>query len=468
MKKFWIVLLAFGLIAAFCMPAAAVDVKVQGTYLVTGLYEKNRAVTDEAPSMAFYAQRLRMDPVFKVAEGLTMYARADIMTRVWGQTPVGSEASPSANGWTNTRNLVGEQNIQMKRVWVEFNTAIGLFKAGYRADGLWGTDFADNTTEGAQINFQTKLGPVLLVSTIEKVSEGRLGGLTADSVVTVQPGYTDSDIDKYCLGFIYAFPQGQAGFLYCNTRHAAARPEASTTSKGPTGEYKVQWNTFRPYFKAALGRFYAEGEFQYDTGEYKEWDNSGRDDIDYRGMQWYLMAKYSAGPGFVGFQYAHSDGDDPDTPDRWEAMLPSPGNVWQPTLILFNEWISRFAGNNGTYGTTTNRFTNADLYQIFAGFNPLPKLAVKASFTLAYADVKPRSGKLAVPIQDIPDPDSPQYVSDEFGKEFDLTATYKIYDNLEYMVGFAYLWTGDYFKGISNKNKIDDDYLLMHQLTLSF
>jgi hypothetical protein len=36
------------------------------------------------------------------------------------------------------------------------------------------------------------------------------------------------------------------------------------------------------------------------------------------------------------------------------------------------------------------------------------------------------------------------------------------------MVGFGYLWTGDYFKGDDATAEIDDDYLIINKLTLTF
>jgi hypothetical protein len=36
------------------------------------------------------------------------------------------------------------------------------------------------------------------------------------------------------------------------------------------------------------------------------------------------------------------------------------------------------------------------------------------------------------------------------------------------MIGFAYLWTGDYFKGTNEANKVANDYMLTHKLTLNF
>jgi hypothetical protein len=59
-------------------------------------------------------------------------------------------------------------------------------------------------------------------------------------------------------------------------------------------------------------------------------------------------------------------------------------------------------------------------------------------------------------------------ISKNIGNEFDISATYKIYDNLSYMIGFAYLWAGDAFKGSNASAQIDNDYLLTHKLTLTF
>jgi hypothetical protein len=50
----------------------------------------------------------------------------------------------------------------------------------------------------------------------------------------------------------------------------------------------------------------------------------------------------------------------------------------------------------------------------------------------------------------------------------DLTATYKITNNLSYMLGGGYLFTGDYYKGLNDANQIDDDFLVINKLTLTF
>jgi len=441
-------MLSLGLIAAVSMPAAATDVKIGGSYFVAGYYESNHSLLEDAPSMAYYGQRIRLEPVFQVAEGLSFNLRVDAMERVWGLNSVGSEANNPNTSFSystsamSARNKAAEQNVQFRRGWMTFLTGIGQFRIGYMADGTWGTDFGDLSSEGAEIVYATKIGPVVLVAVTEKVIEGRFtnyGGFNA----------VDSDVDKYCITPLYFWDKGQAGYIYCYVRVAAQRPLPLVAG----GQNILYYHMQNVYLKGTFGPVYVEGEVSYQFGKAAEFDDNvaGVADVDYKAMEWYLMAKVNLGPAYIGAQYGFASGDDPGTNDEVEMIL-APGNVWQPTLVLFNDWTNRWAGDMGTFATTGNSFANASLYQVFAGYNPTPKLGIKASVSMAYADEKPAA----------------TFVDDEYGTEFDLTVSYKIYDNLEYMVGFGYLWAGDYYKGVGAANKIDDDYLLMHQLTLTF
>jgi hypothetical protein len=55
-----------------------------------------------------------------------------------------------------------------------------------------------------------------------------------------------------------------------------------------------------------------------------------------------------------------------------------------------------------------------------------------------------------------------------YGTEVDLVATYKITNNLSYLLGFGYLFTGDYFKGYDPDASVRDNYILVNKLTLTF
>jgi hypothetical protein len=63
---------------------------------------------------------------------------------------------------------------------------------------------------------------------------------------------------------------------------------------------------------------------------------------------------------------------------------------------------------------------------------------------------------------------APDAVSNAYGTEIDLVGTYKISNNLSYMLGFGYLFTGDYFKGFDPTIEVSDNYMLINKLTLTF
>lgn len=88
------------------------------------------------------------------------------------------------------------------------------------------------------------------------------------------------------------------------------------------------------------------------------------------------------------------------------------------------------------------------------GVRPVAELDIMASVSWAYADKTP----------------SAQWESRDYGDEVDLTATYRITDNLSYMPGGGYLFAGDWYKGINagGANQIQNDFTILNKLTLTF
>jgi len=54
-----------------------------------------------------------------------------------------------------------------------------------------------------------------------------------------------------------------------------------------------------------------------------------------------------------------------------------------------------------------------------------------------------------------------EFQSKDYGYELDFRASYKIYDNLTYMVARVF-WTGDYFKGTNPATQLGNDYILLN------
>ena len=96
--------------------------------------------------------------------------------------------------------------------------------------------------------------------------------------------------------------------------------------------------------------------------------------------------------------------------------------------------------------------TNAYFFQARAGVRPIDKLDIGLAVAYANADKKP----------------SAAWLFNDYGYEVDLTATYKITNNLSYMLGGGYLFTGKYFKGTSDANQLKNDFLVINKLTLTF
>ncbi|MBW2560945.1 MAG: hypothetical protein JRE40_08830 [Deltaproteobacteria bacterium] len=435
MRKLLIALLALGLVFAFTAPAFATDASFSGYYRLRGFSFDNQAVADDSMKLAnssnkaWYDQRLRVQVVFKVAEGLSVTGRFHAMDRKWGQYETLNVKTSSQN-WQ-------QDNIYWHRAYMTFKTAIGKFDAGYQSGGTWGTVYGDGEADGrARIKYTGVFGPVIALALTEKFKERDYLDTNND---------TNEDWDSYALAAIYKWDGGNAGLLlyylvdHSNTAPAAFGVAGSANKGSTTNLIPI------PYFKANFGPLYMEGEFIYFYGE-TDYDSAAVQDVDWKGKGWYLYGKFNMGPAYVGAQYAFREGDDPTTND-YEAGYP--GSDYNPCVLLWNDNTSGLGGK-GTFNSTSDGIANGSLAQIFAGFSPMENLSLKASVTYAWADYCAAG------------------TDDEIGTEVDVEATYKIFDNLEYWIGFGYLSAGDWFKAGVATNKVDDAWLIMHKLQMNF
>ena len=136
---------------------------------------------------------------------------------------------------------------------------------------------------------------------------------------------------------------------------------------------------------------------------------------------------------------------------------------------MFSQWRDQWVGNlkgnlatsyiAGSTAATSFQMTNGYMFQGRFGVRPMDKLDILAKVTYATAATTPTGA-----------PGSPtlNYVGKDYGTEIDLIATYKITNNLSYMLGAGYLFTGDYFKGQNAANAVQNDFLVINKLTLTF
>lgn len=460
MKKLFLVLFSAVIMIAFSMPAAAADVKFFGDYYAIGQYTSNYSLDE--PSVAggrgTVGQKLRIYTVFQIQEGLKLTTRFDAMERAWGQDA--SLGTPNSTGWNlgaaAPKGTNEENNISWERAFVTFNLGPGFFDVGYQQDGAWSPVRFGNTGggAGAMIRYTAPLGPLTLSAYWEKGKETEFDPLV----------YAPGDWDRSAVQGTYKWKSGQAGLQLLWEKYETTGPttydiwNTRVTPPG-LGAANMRYYEISPFFQTKFGPVDLEGKLYWTWGEFEP-KNGGGADLDIDGLSYYLNGRVNIGPAHMGAMFAYIKGDDPNDSDI--TISHAGGRDWDPTLMLGNDKFSKWQGgryaNAIGHGTPSGGLAfrggwneqNLIMYQGYAGYSPLPRLALRAAFTYAKQE-EPRPG-----------------FDDHIGNELDLTAAYKIYPNLEYMVGFGYLWAGDYFKGTDQAADIDNCYLLMHQLTLTF
>ncbi|MFB3924871.1 MAG: hypothetical protein ACE14T_02365 [Syntrophales bacterium] len=450
MERFLIVLIAAVSMATSGTAAYAVDVGFSGDFRAEGWLDSNRTLRDEpgtkAPATGIFDQRLRVATVFKVSEGLSLVTRFTALDKIWGDKSGGADTKDRLNDSTR----FARENIEFDRVYASFKALKGQLDIGYMRDNSSGTVFGDQDDSSPQIKYTYYTGPWTFTLAYVKLTEKEVTNPASLSYAN----QSDIDYDKWKYSIVYKWATGDAGLSGAFYNDKTARSTASSS-------YQVRYHRFNPYARAVIGPVYVEGEVSYMTGDLKDYDESTTSDTTKRGWSWYLNGRYNIGPAYVGAQYAYVGGDDPGTAGKNEQGYPS-GREYKPCLILFNSDRDKYLGALGSGATavlgntyTTGGAVNFQLYQGYVGLKPMSRLELFASYSYVKLNEKPVVNGV-------------QYVDDKIGTEADITATYKIYDNLSYMVGFGYLWAGDAWKGTSASAQVADDWLLMHRLTLNF
>jgi len=486
MKKFWLVLLSLGLVIAFSASAFAVDVKISGSYYAAGMYLngttliKDNGLTQqsEGPSTAFFYQRLRVQTDFIVSPSLKLITRFDAMERVWG----GQRSEPgiitdSQSAATRAEN----ENIAFDWAYIEYVSPIGMFDVGYMDDGGWGTIFGDSSVPRGIISWAAEKGPWTAFFQILKLN---------DNSKSFHPlsfnNSTDNDTDKYQAGGFYKWKGGETGLLFIYYRDASMRPYYPLPGfdAGMTGNVYV----LQPYVIANFGPVKLQAELDYAFGNVKM-DNPDLSDYDMRvdNLAGWVDATVNLNQFYFGGSVAYVAGNDwskynstynsvlhTGQMDVIKGGFLTGGMDWNPTLILFNNerhyWGGAIRGNNMTstymnYLSTQFNLNDTGMYNAWflqgrAGIRPTDKLDIMASISYAWADNK------TLPANDSGSP--PDAVGATYGTEIDLIGTYKISNNLSYMLGFGYLFTGDYFKGYDPTAEVRDNFIAINKLTLTF
>lgn len=435
---------------AFSMSAFAVTPDFTGQYYARGSYISNPSLLDQnmgtkRGSWAYYDQRVRMFFRLKIVEGVTFTTRMDALETVWGK----DQDLFAVDGFTGKTKDWHSPNFSFEQSYVDFATGIGQFRVGYRSGTPygWGTKFMDAPGTAPGISWSNKFGNVTVLADLNKTGKG---DMTATNKSTPDLEQSDIDTDYYDLGATYKFKGGEAGLLWTYFRDASARATAGASTVA-----KV--HNIQPYVKTKIGPVDLEAEAYWMQGKIES-DVAATADVDVKTRGFYVNGKFNMGPAYVGGIFLYASGDDATTPEREGSYNSTLGygtdtDIWGSITpaIMFNDDYHDYLVTKGNAATVAKNTDNLWMYQIYGGYAVTKKLDLNAKLSMMKAD------KVAS-----------NYVSDAFGKELDVKATYKIYDKLTYNVGAAYLWTGDYFKGITSATSVSNNYYLSHWIDLRF
>lgn len=507
MKRFWLVLLSLGLIVAFSTQAMAVDVKFSGEYYAAGLYLDKTNVNKTqytipavvtpalwpapyggktlAPartigvnnSTAFYFQRLRLGAQFVVSPGLSLITRADIMERAWGATRSSGTAvstnpfTGAVTGASASQDILSagtraeNENIVFDLLYVSYASPIGLFNVGYQIDGAWGTVFGDSSQPTPKIAYYLPIGSLGIGLQMGKNPDGEL----SNTRIFASDG-VDKDNSFYTAFVRYAWKGGDAGLLGKYVRNATTRNAGAAIQADGFG-VKTEQYILVPYVKAKLGPVALQAEFTWVQGKAKRWEGTTTatatmlapyvasgllplgQDVDLNSMTGWIDATADLGMFYAGGTLAFVSGDDEGTKDKMEAGATG-GLDWNPCLIMFNSDLNYWAGNINGYGTAMGApMNNAYFLQVRGGVRPIEKLDIGLSYSWARAEKSL----------------GPGFDNRDYGQEIDLTATYKITNNLSYMLGGGYWLTGKFYQGNTpTNNELSDNFMVINKLTLTF
>jgi len=452
MKRFWLVLLTLGLVMAFSTSVFAADVKFTGSFYAAGMYLDNTSFMgngSEKPSTAFYYQRMRIKAEFIASPALKLVTQFDAMERMWGHVR-STVPLVTANDVDSYGTRAENENIAFDYAYVWYASKIGIWEVGIMEDGVWGTQFGDNSEPEGKIKYTFIKMPFIAGLQILKLNE------FSDNAVNASV-YSDRDVDKYQGFFIFNWKGGQAGVLGIFINNRSMKPSFWPV----VSSYTQQVYGALPYVKAKFGPVAVEAEAWYLTGKVMKWQDEFPaillNDIDLSAWSVYVNAVADFNMFYFGGTFAYLSGDDPTTTDKIEggAGTVNGGRDWNPCLIMFNWDRNYWAGAMAGYGVTADSgvMTNAYFGQLKAGVRPISDLDIALSVAYAKADKLPTG-----------------YFEKDYGWEVDVTATYKITNNLSYMLGAGYLFTGDYYEATRAviTDDVEDNFIVLNKLTLTF
>jgi hypothetical protein len=434
MKKVLLTAAALGVAMALTASVAAAEMsfsakgkyELNGTFVSVGngILNPNDEIgvnlwDDETEGAdAYWFHSFYLYPTLKVNDNITMNGQFRFIDRdVWGS---GFDTS--------------QDTMRVYQLWMDYASPVGKFSIGRMQGGTWGSKFLDSTRQRDGIKWATPFlsDPFSLTLLIEKSveSDGYIGGIS------------DQDKDYYYVGLGHKGDMGKTDVALWHTRDANTSPTpdvVSNTQFWYNGVY-------------TFGAINVTSELHYMFGD----KNAS---TDYQSLGFMIDANTQLDAFTVGGMLIYMEGDDNvnDGDDSGAILSGGLGNDFNPLAIMTGDYMGLFNGDKaGVAGAVGG----------LSGMSPvMPGALVGAAYALFQANDKLGfSGVLALANAN----ETLSGQDKSYGWEIDLGFNYKLLDNLTYTGTFGYMKTGDFWQFGNSDEALNNIYVLINTLTMTF
>ncbi len=433
MKKIISTVAALGLVAGMAATASAMDFSMTGKYVLEG-YMLNSAdgvgfnpYDDEAGTDSAWVQTMLIKPTLKVNDKISMFSEIRFAKDAdWGDDY--TQAQEKAGDYANN-------GIDVELLYMEYMSPVGKLRMGRTPAGAWGSDFVSTTRNSNRFMWWPSFvaQPFSLCVFTEKVDENDWD--SSDS---------DADNDLYEIDLTYKVDNMNLRVAYDYFNYKS------------NSTYDRQDNRLKANADMKFGNIAVVGEWGWQFGDWRDYDDSAMEDIDVDAMAFMLDVSTQIDKLNVGMLYFWAEGQDDSDDEITGAMLGTLddgiGDDFNPYYILTGDHTGML--NSDEYNDDPlMALGGVHSIGVYADFAVSDKLTLHGALAYAWADEE----------EAIADD-----IDDEYGWEIDLGAKYKLLDNLTYELRGAYFNTGDFFDDVNGEMDAEDLYLVSHHLTMTF
>jgi hypothetical protein len=448
-----------------------------GAYLSNGNGQPGGAnVNIDTAADAFYIYSFKVLPVLQVNDKIAVKAELRFADRdVFGLTdttkisPVAP--TPGTIEFDNWQSLVpnyagvdtGGEVMDIYHLYLEWMSPLGKTRFGRTPCGAWGSQFGNSSSKCNRIMWWPNMMPEgfgMLLFT-QKSAERDAG----ENLTNFVPTYNDNPPAGPSLTDTISFPRtntnmvsdGDKDAYYIDLSYAADFGKTTAAllfQRDATGSAYPFWRTkLWLHQKYTFNNIFLETELDWNFGENSGAATGANTDEDSLGL--FADLGMNMGDMTIGGLFIYASGDDNTADSDKSAFMGANGlgKDFNPYQIMTGDYMNLLNGDNPLAGDgIVSGAANAGVWSIgaYAKYKLSPDLAISGEV-----------GYFAA-LEEMPLQDS------DYGLEFGVGMSYKLYDNLTYNAHFSYLLTGDFFKYGVAAAPTEDIYLMAHALSMKF